>query len=69
MEAKFSEEVEAILRKPTASVEEFKLVMGCGRRQAYRFVKEGGIRTLRIGRRILIPTNAIRSMLDEKGAA
>lgn len=65
MEAEYSEEVLAILGKPTASVDEFRLVMGCGRNQAYRFIREGGIRTLRIGTRILIPTAAIRSMLED----
>jgi hypothetical protein len=64
----YSEEIQAILRKPTASVDEFKLVMGCGRNQAYQFIREGGIRTLRIGQRILIPTSAIRLMLGEDDA-
>lgn len=64
MTAQFSEEVQAILSKPTASVDEFRLVMGCGRNQAYQFIREGGIRTFRIGTRILIPTAAIRSMLE-----
>lgn len=64
MELQFSEEVRAILSKPTASVDEFKLVMGCGRNQAYQFIREGRIRTLRIGNRIFIPTSAIRSMLE-----
>jgi excisionase family DNA binding protein len=64
MEVHFSEEVRKILSKPTASVDEFKVVMGCGRSQAYQFIRQGGIRTLRIGNRILIPTSAIRSMLD-----
>jgi hypothetical protein len=65
VEAQYSKEVQAILAKPTASVDEFRVVMGCGRGQAYQFVREGGIKTLRIGNRIFIPTSAIRSMLDE----
>lgn len=69
MAATYSPEIEAILGKPTATVDEFKLIMGCGRNQAYRFIREGGIRTVRIGARILIPTSAIRSMLDENDAA
>jgi excisionase family DNA binding protein len=69
VEAQYSEKVQAILSKPTASVDEFKIVMGCGRGQAYEFIRQGGIRTLRIGKRILIPTSAIRSMLGEDDAA
>lgn len=65
----YSEEIQEILGKPTASVDEFKIVMGCGRNQAYQFIREGGIRTVRIGGRILIPTSAIRSMLGEDDAA
>lgn len=64
----FSEEVEAILSKPTASVDEFRLVIGCGRNQAYQFIREGRIRTVRIGTRIRIPTAAIRSMLEGDAA-
>jgi hypothetical protein len=64
VEVQYSEEVRAILAKPTASVDEFRVVVGCGRSQAYQFVREGRIKTLRIGSRIFIPTSAIRSMLD-----
>lgn len=60
----YTEEIQAILRKPTASVDELKVVLGIGRSQAYDFVRQGGIKTLRIGTRILIPTSAIRSMLE-----
>lgn len=69
MEAQYSEEVQAILAKPTATIDEFKVVMGVGRNQAYEFARQGNIRTLRIGSRILIPTSAIRSMLDGDNAA
>lgn len=63
MEGQFSDEIQAILAKPVATVDELRLVMGCGRDQAYAFVREGRIKALRVGRRILIPTSAIRVLL------
>lgn len=65
MQGTYTEEVQAILRKPTASVDELKVVLGIGRGQAYDFVRQGRIKSLRIGSRILIPTSAIRALLNE----
>jgi excisionase family DNA binding protein len=57
------EEIAAILARPTMSVDEFGLVMGIGRNQAYAAVREGRIRSLRLGKRVLIPTSAVLEML------
>jgi excisionase family DNA binding protein len=62
------EEMDAILSKPTMTVDELSAVLGVGRGQAYAAVREGQVRSLRIGKRILIPTTAVREMLGREGA-
>ena len=57
------ERIAAILAKPTMSVDELSEVLAIGRGQAYAFVREGKIKTLKVGSRILIPTSAVRDML------
>ena len=57
-------EVYKILGQPTCSVEEAAKVLQIGRTQAYRAVKAGQIRSIRIGKRVLVPTSAIRQLLD-----
>lgn len=57
------EEIAAILSKPTMTVDELSIVLGVGRAQAYAAVREGQIRSLRIGKRIVIPTSAVLGML------
>lgn len=54
-----------LLRRPTITVAELGEVLGCGRNAAYAFVREGRIRSLRIGSRIVIPTAAVRELLGE----
>jgi len=63
------EEIAAILSRPTMTVDELGIVLGVGRNQAYAAVREGQVRSLRIGKRIVIPTSAVVSMLsgDERG--
>jgi len=46
------EEIDAILSKPTMTVDELSIVLGVGRSQAYAAVREGQVRSLRIGKRI-----------------
>ena len=61
----YSEEIEAILSKPTMTVDELAKVLDIGRNQAYAAVREGQIKHLKLGRRILIPTKAVRDLLGE----
>ena len=64
MTTTYEPDVEAILRKPTASVEELARVIPCGRQQAYELVRTGRVRSIRIGRAIKVPTSAIRAFLE-----
>lgn len=64
MDVRFSKEVQDILSKPTATVEEAGRVLGIGRRQAYEGVRQKEIPSLRIGKRIVIPTRRLIAMID-----
>jgi excisionase family DNA binding protein len=57
-------ELSEIMGQPTCSVEEAAKVLHIGRTQAYRALKAGQIRSIRIGKRVLVPTSAIRQLLD-----
>jgi excisionase family DNA binding protein len=59
----YNEEIQAILSKPTCTVDELAKVLGIGRRQAYQAVKRGDIPSIRIGKRILISTREIQRTL------
>ena len=59
-----AQEVNEIMRQPTCSVEEAAKVLHIGRTQAYRAVRSGELRSIRIGKRVLVPTSAIRQLLD-----
>ena len=49
--------------KRTATVEEAARLLGISRTTAYECVHRGEIRSIRIGRRILIPLNVIDELL------
>jgi excisionase family DNA binding protein len=49
--------------KPTLTVEEVSSIIGCSRSSAYEAVRTGQLPSLRIGRRLLIPTARLREML------
>ena len=58
--------------RPTISVEEAGALLGLSRAASYGAAKTGAIPTLRIGRRLLVPTYKFREMLglaDEPGPA
>ena len=57
-------EVDKIMSLPTCSVENAARVLGIGRTQAYTAVRNGETRSIHIGKRVLVPTNAIRELLD-----
>jgi excisionase family DNA binding protein len=57
--------------RPTLSVDEFAVVQGISRSCAFAAVRAGQVPHLRFGKRIRIPTAAVRRMLqlDEAGGA
>ena len=62
-----------MIEKSTMSVQELARQMGISLPKAYELVKEPGFPTIRIGTRILIPTEGFRDWLrsrssSEKGA-
>jgi excisionase family DNA binding protein len=52
-----------ILGRATCTVDEMSRVLGCGRSQAYDLVKTGQIRSVKLGRRLLVPTAAVQEYL------
>ncbi len=54
---------EELLSKTTLTIEEMSLTLGIGRNSAYEAVKRGDIPSIRIGRRILVPTKALDNLL------
>jgi excisionase family DNA binding protein len=50
--------------RPTLSVNEYAAVMEVGRSTAYASVAAGEVPVIRIGKRIRIPTAAVRRMLE-----
>ncbi len=47
----------------TISVEEAAIVLGIGRRLAYESVRRGEIPVIRMGKRMLVPTEGLRRLL------
>lgn len=64
MSISYTPDIEAILAKPTATVDELGRVLRVGRNQAYNAVRSGQVRSIRVGRRLVIPTAAIRQLLE-----
>lgn len=50
--------------QPTISVDEFAHLVGIARSTAFAAVKAGEIPSIRFGKRIRIPTAAVRRMLE-----
>lgn len=50
--------------RPTMTVEESGELLGISRSTAYDAVRTGQIPSIRVGRRLLVPTAAIRRMLQ-----
>lgn len=55
-----------LLNRPTVTVPELAALLGVGKNAAYQMVREGQIRVLRVGRRIIIPSSAVRELLGER---
>jgi excisionase family DNA binding protein len=49
--------------RPTVSIEEASIVLGISRWAAYQAAKTGELPTVRFGRRVRVPTAALRRML------
>ena len=56
------------VERPTVSVPFAGLYYGLNRDSAYRAAKRGDIPTIHVGRRILVPTAALRKALGIDGA-
>lgn len=50
-------------QQPTMGVEEVAELLGVGRSTAYEAVRRGDLPSFRLGRRIVIPTAAVRRLL------
>ena len=50
-------------KRPTVTIEESGEILGIGRSSAYAAAKAGEIPTIRVGRRLLVPTAMLLSML------
>jgi excisionase family DNA binding protein len=54
---------------PTVSIDEAGVMLGISRRSAYRAAARGEIPTLRLGRRLLVPTPRLLTLLGAGGDA
>ena len=59
--------IEATRSRKTLTVEEFAKLAGIHRGRAYDGVRRGTIPHVRVGRRILIPADALDRMFDRAG--
>jgi excisionase family DNA binding protein len=53
-------------QRKTCTVEEAAKMLGISRVSAYQAAKSGELPTIKIGKRILVPTAALDRMLDRK---
>ena len=61
-------DVDGTATRATVTVVEAAKRLGIGRNQAYEAAHRGEIPTIRIGKRILVPTAALDRLLDGKAA-
>ncbi len=57
--------LDEIRNRPSLTVEDAGRVLGLGRVAAYKAVKSGAIPSIRIGRRICVPTPKFLAMLGD----
>ena len=55
--------IEALRGRHTCSIEDAAAALGVGRSTAYAAAREGSLPTLRLGRRLLVPTAKLLAML------
>jgi excisionase family DNA binding protein len=54
-------------QRATLTVSEAAIVLGVSRSTAYELARTGDLPSLRLGRRIVVPTDALRSLLAQAG--
>jgi excisionase family DNA binding protein len=59
-----AESLEQILANPTTTVSEAGRLLGLARNQAYEAAARGEIKTLRFGRRLVVPTAWLKRVLE-----
>jgi excisionase family DNA binding protein len=52
------------VENPTMTVEELAELLGTGRTATYDAVRQGNLPVIRVGRKLLIPTAAVRRLLE-----
>ena len=52
----------------TLRVEELMPILGVGRNTAYELVRSGRIRSIRVGRQLLVPKDAVLEFLSAKNS-
>ena len=57
------------MEKATVTVEEAAKLLGIGRATAYRAARQGSLPTIRIGRRLLVPREALQTLLRNPGGS
>lgn len=62
------EEFKELLARPMLSIDDAIKIVPVSRNGLYALAKQGKIKSIRLGGRVFIPTNAIREMLDEVAA-
>lgn len=50
--------------KPTLSVAEVAALLGISRNHAFKAIHQGDLPSIRIGRRVLVPTAQLKALLD-----
>ena len=58
-----------LLARPTVSVADAARILGISRGSAYRAISAGDLPALRLGRRLVVPTLALRNLLEAPGMA
>jgi hypothetical protein len=57
------QQIEELLSKPSCTVSEFAAVFGLSRNAAYEAIQRRNVKSLRFGKRIVVPTAPLRKML------
>jgi excisionase family DNA binding protein len=52
------------VRQPTLTVDQVADILGTGRSATYEAIKRGELPSIRVGRKIVVPTAAVRRLLE-----
>jgi excisionase family DNA binding protein len=61
-------DISELLRQPTLTPEQVSRIFGLSRNGTYDAIKRGEIASVRLGKKILVPTAVIRKMLSIEAA-